>query len=283
MNRSAEVIAYLTELKHPQQVLLAPNAPPISRGMGGIDIAINKVYDSQDINDTLAAFRSRALASTADSPLALTGSFSFGVRESGRFRVNYATQRGSRVLTVSRIPFFPVPAPEEITDSTQVMEEAKSLFTSGRPGLITVSGRNSLSCSVFVYSLLNLVNRSERRVIYTLERATTYLLSHQNSVSVQCELGSDFRSMAEGIESAGLFEPDLLFVSDIRMEDDLTGLKQLIENRVLAVLGSAVVDSGSLMKQYAPDPAAATMGDAIRTGFVITPLGGEKIEVRKAG
>lgn len=132
MNRANEVIDYLSKSDNPDTLIIAPSAPPVSRTGREIGVAMATVFDSQDVNDTLGAFRTRALAAAGETAMSKAGTFSFGIKEVGRFRVNYATQRGSRIMTIVRIPHS-IPKPSDLCTDCRGVEKAVSLMTSGGP------------------------------------------------------------------------------------------------------------------------------------------------------
>jgi len=278
MNRSSDVIEFLANNDNPDQWILAPNAPPVSRMVGVIDVAFGRVYDAQDINDTLAAFRTRALAASREPELQLSGSFSFGVRDVGRFRINYATQRGSRVLTVVRIPFT-IPSMTDVAADDAEVRRALAVLTGDAPGLVAVGGPSSIANATLVYALLAELNRTLRSVLFMLERTTTFLLSHENSLSVQCELNTDVPTMEDGIRTAVLFEPDVLYVGDVQGDDLLPDVPRLVANGVNTIVSSVVVDESGLLERFAPAATGGALGALNCAAFHVRPAGPGKLHV----
>ena len=172
MNRAKEIIDYLSDAKNPNQMILAPMAPPVTRSEGTVVVAISTVFDAQDVNDTLAAFRTRALAASADTAMGMSGSFSFGIRTVGRFRVNYATQRGSRILSIVRIP-HEIPTIADLCDDKSAGRQATALLEANRSGLLMLCGPSAISNALFAYAMINSVNQSQRKVLYVMERNLT--------------------------------------------------------------------------------------------------------------
>jgi len=278
MNRSSDVIEFLANNDNPDQLILAPNAPPVCRSAGAIDVAFGRVYDAQDVNDTLAAFRTRALAASREPELQLSGSFSFGVRDVGRFRVNYATQRGSRVLTVVRIP-FKIPALADLATDEADVRRALAVLTADAPGLVSIGGPSSVANATLAYGLLAEMNRTLRSVLFMLERTTTFLLSHENSLSVQCELHTDVPTMEEGIRTAVLFEPDVLYVGDVQGDDLLPDVPRLVANGVNTIVSSVVVDESALIERFAPAATGGALGALQCAAFHVRPAEAGKLHV----
>jgi len=251
MNRANEILDYLSEPKNPGGLILAPMAPPVSRSEGIVTVAIPSVFDAQDVTDTLAAFRTRALASSADAAMPMSGSFSFGIRNIGRFRVNYATQRGSRVASILRIP-HDIPTISTLCEAQAIQDQAMSLLESNGPGLLMICGPSTISNALFAYAMIDAVNKSQRKVLYVMERSLTFLIKHENSIVIQCELNTDVNSMDEGVNVASLFEPDIMYVGDLRPVEPLTGITRAVENGVLVILSSVMLNAQTLCSRYSP-------------------------------
>ena len=278
MNRTTEIVEYLAKRDGADELILSPNAPPVSRRGGQLRIAINTLFDAQDVNDTLTAFRARGLA-TSETTIGRFGSFSFGIRDVGRFRVNYATQRGSRVMTVVMVPAT-IPDPPDLCDDADVANQALNMLNADRPGLISVCGPNTVSNAIFVYALLQRVNRDRNKMLCMIEPALTYLMKHENSIAIQCEISTDVGSMAEGVHGAAIFAPDILFVGDVKPQDELPELSRMIENGALAIVSSVTLNGDDIFKRHYPAaPAHTGVADFIAASFTVSPAEGDKFSV----
>lgn len=217
MNRANEIIAYLSRSQDSQLIVIAPNAPPIDRTPAGIKIALNQVLDASDVNDTLIALTSRAPSGGA-ATLGNNGTFCFGIRGVGRFRVTYFSQRGSKIVIIYRLAVT-IPSLETVVQDPQLVQMLESRLRSTEGGLLIINGPHPISNSTLAYSLLQQVNRTERRLIYCIERALTYILNHDNSVVIQSELGIDVCGFEDAIHTALILAPDVLYVGDLRLSD----------------------------------------------------------------
>ncbi len=249
MNRSNEIIDYLTNTKNANELIIAPHAPPVVRENGNLSVAINNIYDAQDIIDTMSAFRNRSLAAVATGDNSKSGSFSFGIRSVGRFRVNYLTQRGSPIITITVIPGT-IPSLNEICTDQDVIEKATSIVTSGSPGLIAVCGPNMINNAMFAYSLLKHVNSSRRTIIYTIENILTFLMQHENSIVAQCEINTDIESLASGIHNASLINPDIMYIGNLKPENNIPEITTIIENGTLVFVSSVLLSGKEIIEQY---------------------------------
>ncbi|MGQ9663249.1 MAG: ATPase, T2SS/T4P/T4SS family, partial [Kiritimatiellia bacterium] len=215
MNRANEIITYLSKSQDSQLIVIAPNAPPIDRTPAGIKIALNQVLDASDVNDTLIALTSRTSSGGA-ATLGNRGTFSFGIRGVGQFRVTYFSQRGSRIVIIYRLAVT-IPSLETVVQDPQLVQMLESRVRSTEGGLLIINGPHPTSNSTLAYSLLQQVNRTERRLIYCIERALTHILNHDNSVVIQSELGIDVCGFEDAIHTALILAPDVLFVGDLRL------------------------------------------------------------------
>jgi twitching motility protein PilT len=278
MNRSKEILNYLSMATTPKVVLVAPNAPPVSREADGICIAMDFVFSAQDASDTLMAFRT--LAPAAEAPvLDLSGTFSFGVQKVGRFRVTYGTQRGSRVFSIGLIPFV-IPELDKICQDRAVADRIVALLSAPGGGALAVFGPSALSNSMLVYACLQKVNESMRKVIYVLERSLTFLLSHDESIILQSEVSTDLHSLEEGLRDAFRFEPHIAYVGDIWPTDDLPSLVPLAESGVFTILSSVSMNGQMLLDRTESPLTAGRPRSATRRAIVkVFPAKGERLSI----
>lgn len=280
MKRASEIIEFLSQPDAPRALLLAPNAPPVSRGLHGIEVAMNIVLDGGDIYDTLSALLVQA-GGREDKPLRDSGSFSFAVPSVGRFRVHYATQRGTKVARIEVIPFN-IPTVAECCEDPEVGNAAAALVASGRPGMLAVTGPHAASNSMLVYALLRSVNESQRAVVYAVERTLSYLIAHGESIVIQTELGADLASLEQGISNALLFDPSILFVGDVRPADALPSLTHAIGSGVMSIASSVSIPGTSLLQQYMPAAmlAPTVAGTIVRCTLHVAPREKGRIAVK---
>lgn len=274
MNRTTEIIEYLSKPDTSNELIVAPNAPPIIRTNGNISVALNKIFDTQDIVDTLDAFKIKALATTSDKEKGKSGSFSFGIRSVGRFRVNYLTQRGSLVMAARIIPSI-IPSIDQLCEDPDMANTAISTISSGKPGLIAVCGTNETNNSMLTYSMLQHVNETKKTIIYALEDILTFLMSYDNSIIMQCELNTDIASMADGINNASLFTPDIMYIGNIKPSDNFPEITNIIENGTLVIISSVLLTGQEIIEKYYPKNLhSKSILDMINATFLVTQ--GEK-------
>ena len=279
MNRTAEIIDYLSKPDTPNDIVIAPNAPPIIRIDGKISVALNTVFDALDITDTMAAFKNKALANIKENMSEQSGSFSFGIRSVGRFRINYVTQRGTVIMVVIIIPCT-IPAIDQLCEDPAIVAKATAVISTDKPGLITVCGPNATKNSIFTYSMLQYINQNKRSIIYAIENILTFLMSHENSIIIQCEVGTDIDSMTEGIYNASLFNPDIMYVGDIKPSDNFPEITNAIENGTLVIVSSVLLSGKDITEKYYPKTIYANSAPDMTSGiFMVAPSKNSKLSV----
>jgi twitching motility protein PilT len=251
MNRSAEIIDYLTKHEGLESILMIPSAPPISKTADGIAVALTVVLTAEDVNDTLMALKAQAPHGRQDDT-GSAGTFSFGIRKVGRFRVSHATQRGTKVLSITRIPSS-LPALDAVTDDVDTARRLVEFIVSGRGGVLAVYGPNALTNSLLIYALIKEINDAHRKLVYILERSLTFLIQHDNSVVIQRELVSDVPDLDSGVRDGLLFAPDILVIGNIRSTDVLPSVQCVVDAGITAVLCSDSMNGRTLLHRIAPD------------------------------
>lgn len=256
MNRSTEILDYLSGQAESCELVVAPNAPPVTRDAAGrLCVALSLILDSADVADTLMSLRGRA-SQMGIGGLPASGEFSFGVKDVGRFRVAYVTQRGSKALRIARMPFR-VPDMAEITDDMKTMRRLRDLLLAGRHGVIAIGGTSAMANSRLVHSILQSANEHLRAVVCTVERALTFLLTHHNSLIVQTDLLDDVTTFEEGLRGMLLLEPDIVLIADLWPSDHVPSLARLADSRKLVILTSSALGGEELLRHFMPRSEAA--------------------------
>lgn len=271
MNYANDLIAYLGSREGPCVITIAPNAPPVARDQSGLlGVAFSKVLDSADVADSLMSLRMQSGGSET-LPSVRAGCFSFGVKNLGRFRVHYLTQRGTKVVRIARIPFM-IPALEDVCVAPDGPVRLAERATGVRAGLIAVTGPSETANATFVYSLLRYVNDQARTVICTVEPALTFLMSHGNSLVIQCEVGTDAATLEEAVQNAMLMDPSIVYVGGLRFSDQSPLIEHSVDTR-LTILCSEAMDAAALVARY---PLHAS--DALAATVSVRPAPGGKLE-----
>lgn len=280
MNRSQEILDYLANDAKPCSVVLAPNAPPVMHSAGEVRVILSLVLSSGDVFDTLLALKGQSSKRELDAN-SMSGAFSFGLRKVGRIRVTYLTQRGSKVVSISRIP-FDIPPLDTLCEDPAAAAALRQVAQSQQGGIVGVSGPDPVVIGTLVYSVLDSLNQTACRIVGIVENPLTYLMAHRNSIIMQCEVGTDCDSIKDGVEGILLFAPEILYVGGVRSLEDLSTLGCAAQPGRLFVVGSNALDAAAIVDRFSayPGPAAEAPGGGVRTLIRVAPRPEGKIAVQ---
>lgn len=239
MNYANDILDSLTQEMVACEIILAPGSPPIQRLETGLETVGTGIFKAADIRDTLQAFAE--LSKAGGGPLPKSGVFSFGSAERGRFRVAYMTQRGSYLVSITKVP-LEVPMLSELLDDPGIAKKAEALFQGYNRGLLVVTGPSSLLTNTVVYSLIRGINETQPRLVLILERAASYLLKHDRALVLQCEVGTDAENLEAAVRDSLQVNPDILYVRDICSREEFQQVQKAAEGRVLMVVSMSVMD-----------------------------------------
>lgn len=135
--------------------------------------------------------------------------FSYSLSEVGRFRINAYRQRGSISMAARVIPYR-VPSLEELGLPAVVADLVRK-----QSGLILVTGPAGSGKSTTLASMVDLINREQRRHILTIEDPIEYLHRHRRSIVNQRELGVDAASYERALKTAMRQDPDVILLGEL--------------------------------------------------------------------
>ena len=136
---------------------------------------------------------------------------SYSLPKVSRFRVNVYKQRGTSGMAFRVIP-FEIP-PFKSLNLPEVM--LKTVLDSSK-GLVLVTGPTGSGKSTTLASIIEEMNKTQRKIIVTIEDPIEYLLRDRNCYIVQREVGLDTKSFARGLRAALREDPDVIMVGEIR-------------------------------------------------------------------
>ncbi len=245
MNYAPQLLNYLSSTQDFTEVILAPKASPMERTGNILKKVMDVTFSPEDIRDTLIALRSHT--PVALGPLGREGFFSFGIPNIGRFRVAYITQRGSYVVSITRVP-FDIPEPESILEKPSDISDLKRAIIDEFTGIVAIVGISQIKNNLLAYSVIKKINQEEQKVIYIIERPISYLIKHGNSIIIQREVGIDVDNFEEGIRDAMLINPDIIYVSDVSAKEDMIALMHIAELSIPVLISVAVSDENALIR-----------------------------------
>ena len=128
----------------------------------------------------------------------------------GRFRLNAFVQRGNVGAVLRAIPLV---IPEF---HTLGLPESVGALADAPRGLVLVTGPTGSGKSTTLASLVDIVNRSRRAHIMTVEDPIEFLHTHKQSTVNQREVGQDTRSFASALKHVLRQDPDVILVGEMR-------------------------------------------------------------------
>jgi twitching motility protein PilT len=128
----------------------------------------------------------------------------------GRFRLNAFVQRGNVGAVLRAIPFT---IPEF---HTLGLPPSVAAFADAPRGLVLVTGPTGSGKSTTLASLVDIVNRTRRAHIMTVEDPIEFIHHHKQSTVNQREVGQDTRSFATALRHVLRQDPDVILVGEMR-------------------------------------------------------------------
>jgi twitching motility protein PilT len=244
MNYTPQILDYLAKAGPFAELILAPQRKPLQRTETGFIPVGDQVLSDADVRETLSMLLNRVSGNIAT--LEKSGVHSFGIAKVGRFRLSYVTQRGSYVVSLTRIA-YEIPDLADLVPDADALQRMAEFVRTRRSGLLVVTGASAVANNALVYSLLKRLSETEERVIYILEDATSFLLSHGRSVVVQCEVGRDTSSIEKGLAEASPFMPDVLYLRDVTSREQIHLVTRAVGSEILTIITVSVLDGEELI------------------------------------
>ena len=186
---------------------LSTGAPPVMRVHGRLQPVKFRALTRRDMEALLYEIleeeaRARLLEEgDADVPYALEGS--------GRFRVSAFLQHRGLGAVVRAIPAaVPTADDLELPGAVRGMVEAAA-------GLVLVSGPPGSGRTTTLAALVDLINRSRREHVLTVEDPVEYVHEARESLVNQREVGTSARSVPAALRAAVREDPDVLVVGEL--------------------------------------------------------------------
>src|SRR5579863_6126942 len=136
--------------------------------------------------------------------------FSYVSAEGGRFRVNVFRKDTGIGATFRAIPTA-IPTLESLG-----LPSVLAKLTDHHQGMILVTGSTGTGKSTTLAAMIDLLNRTRRLNIVSLEDPIEFVHHSKSSQIIQRELGTHIPSFAEGVRAAMREDPDVILVGELR-------------------------------------------------------------------
>lgn len=178
----------------------------------------------------------------------------------GSFRLSAFRQRGT-VAAVMR--YIPVDVPA--LDSIGVPVEILSELIMERRGLVLLVGATGSGKSTTLAAMIDYRNQQRAGHILTFEDPIEYLFKNKKSIINQREIGTDAKTLHNGLKNALRQAPDVIFIGEIRDRDTMTAAMaySLSGHLVLATLhaNNSYHAMNRIISFYSPENRPALLAD----------------------
>lgn len=168
--------------------------------------------------------------------------FPFMVPGLGRWRGSVFYQRGKVEATFHAIDLY-VPTITELGLPGVVHNLAM-----GDGGLIIVNGGSKSGKSTTIAAMIRAINHEKRKVIVTLEDPIQFIHQNEQSIIKQREVGSDTKSIAEGMKHIMRQDPDVILIDEINDCETMDMALRAAETGHLVLTSFPTVDAASTIK-----------------------------------
>lgn len=155
--------------------------------------------------------------------------FSYEIKGISRFRINLARQLGNTSLVFRIIP-YEIPSFAELK-----LPPALNMFAKFHSGIVLVTGPTGSGKSTTIASLIDLINKNERKHIITIEDPIEFIYSNKNCIITQRQVEIDTLSFPDGVKYALRQDPDVILIGEIRDLETLTSAMKAAETGHLVI------------------------------------------------
>ncbi|MCD8023903.1 MAG: PilT/PilU family type 4a pilus ATPase [Candidatus Gastranaerophilales bacterium] len=149
--------------------------------------------------------------------------FAYELKGVSRYRVNYCKEIGEPKLVMRRIP-YDIP-----TFSDLKLPPSIKHFTEFNNGILLVTGATGSGKSTTIASLLETINKTQKKHIITIEDPIEFMYTDKNCIMTQRAVGIDVLNFQSGIKYALRQDPDIIVVGEIRDRETVEAAIQAAE------------------------------------------------------
>lgn len=200
---------------------------PVVRKDGKIVKTNYPVIKEKDISHVLNVVLPKYLRTKVQAAFDLD--FSYEIKGISRFRINLARQLGNTSLVFRIIP-YEIPSFAELK-----LPPALNMFAKFHSGIVLVTGPTGSGKSTTIASLIDLINKNERKHIITIEDPIEFIYSNKNCIITQRQVEIDTLSFPDGVKYALRQDPDVILIGEIRDLETLTSAMKAAETGHLVI------------------------------------------------
>ena len=180
--------------------------------------------------------------------------FSYEIKGLSRFRINLARQMGNTSLVFRIIP-YEIPTFEQLH-----LPPALNMFSKFHSGIVLVTGPTGSGKSTTIASLIDLINKNERKHIITIEDPIEFIYSNKNCIITQRQVEIDTLSFPDGVKYALRQDPDVILIGEIRDIETLSSAMKAAETGHLVIASlhtnDAIQTVSRIVGMYEPQDRA---------------------------
>lgn len=136
--------------------------------------------------------------------------FSYSIPGVARYRGNVMKQRGSYAVVFRAVPY------ETPQFSTLGLPDSVRELCDLKRGLVLVTGPTGSGKSTTLAAMVDIINRTRKLNIVTIEDPIEYLHRHKMSTVRQREIGDDTQSFGRALRHVLRHDPDVILIGEMR-------------------------------------------------------------------
>jgi len=169
--------------------------------------------------------------------------FSFDYMTRGRFRVNYYRHHRGIGGLFRYIP-FEIPTLEDLG----LPRVVKNLIRF-KKGLIMVVGPAGNGKTTTIASMINEINKTQKKRVITLESPIEYVYKNEKSLISQREIGINVISYSDALWAVLREDPDIIMLGELWETDDIRQVLKISETGHLVIASMQTIDCTSAIER----------------------------------
>ncbi len=170
--------------------------------------------------------------------------------EKHRYRVNVSYNDRDVGAVIRLLPSEPMPL------EALKMPEVVSQLPLAPHGLILITGSTSQGKTTTMSAMIDLINRTKRQHVVTIEDPIEYVHVNKKSIIRQREVGKDTQSFNRGLRAALRQDPDVIAIGEMRDYETIKIALTAAETGVLVLSTLHIISIDKIIERlisYAPD------------------------------